>query len=497
MRLLLSLSVLLAGCSAAPGIRESPLSGELDQAIGHAVSTLPAVPGLAVAVYTRDGSYVRAFGVTDTTTHSPATADTAFYIASDTKPLTALALASLQARGELDLGQTLAAYAPEANFPAEIQPDKVTLRQLLTHTSGIENNPIGFRVAFGGEHDPATLWSLLATSKPNTKAPLGTFAYTNVGYNIATILTDRKLGVRWQDLLEREIFRPAGMTRSSASMSKAQGAGWSIAKPHGWDPESGRSERIYLEKTDQTMQSAGGVIMSAHDARRWLELMIEDGRLDGRQVIPSAVIQSTRAPLADLDESRDGFTRKHYGLGWYLGSYRDEEMLHHFGGFPGARAHVSYLPARRAGVAVFINDSSVSAPVVDLVAKLVYDRLAGRADAREAFDAAVAKLATDGPARFIAGRNERAARPWKLSLPRAAYAGEYRSAEMGTMKISLVDGEIRADIGILRAVATPYTEADSIRVEFAPGQGEVVRFEMAAGPNPAALVFGGIRFERR
>jgi CubicO group peptidase (beta-lactamase class C family) len=371
------------------------------------------------------------------------------------------------------------------------------LRHLLTHTSGLENNPISFRVAFSGDHDPALLWSLLASSKPNAKAPLGTFAYTNTGYNIATILTDKKLDEPWQDLLAREVFRPAGMTHSSASMSKSRAAGWSIARPHAWSPESRRSERIYMEKADQTMQSAGGVIMSARDASRWLELMVEDGRIGGRQVFPAAVIQSTRAPLADLDENRDGFTRKHYGLGWYLGTYRDDEMLSHFGGFSGARAHVSYLPGRHAGVAAFINDSSVSGPVVDLIAKFVYDRLAGRADARETFDAAVAKLATDGPARYIAGRDERAARPWTLTRPRATYVGDYESQEMGRMKFTLVGDEIRAEIGLLRAVATPYTEPDAIRVEFAPGQGEVVRFEMGESPQPAALMFGGVRFSRR
>ena len=52
------------------------------------------------------------------------------------------------------------------------------------------------------------MWSLLATGKANTRAPLGTFSYTNVGYNIATILTDRKLGVRWQELLEQEYSGP-------------------------------------------------------------------------------------------------------------------------------------------------------------------------------------------------------------------------------------------------------------------------------------------------
>jgi CubicO group peptidase (beta-lactamase class C family) len=497
MRVLLAILPLLAGCAAAPAVRESSHAAELDRAIASAISTLPAVPGLAVAVYSREGGYVRAFGVTDVTTRAPATTDTAFYIASSTKPLTALALAALDARGELDLDATLVAYAPDANFPAAVQPDKVTFRDLLSHRSGIENNPIAFRVAFGGEHDPALLWSLLASSKANSRAPLGTFSYTNVGYNIATLLTDRKLGVRWQELLDREVFRPVGMTHASTSMSKARAAGWSIALPHSWSPDTGRSERIYLEKTDQTMQSAGGVIMSARDAQRWLEVMVEDGRIGGKQVIPAALIQSTREPLADLDENNDGFTRKHYGLGWYLGDYRDEVVLHHFGGFPGARAHVSYLPERHVGVAVFINDSSVSGSMIDLVAKLIYDQVLGRTDAREVFDAAVAKLAIDGPARFMAARKERAGRPWTLSRPQSAYAGEYFSAEMGTMKVTVVGTDISARIGLLNAVATPHTDRDAIRVEFAPGQGEAVRFEMRDGAQPAALNFGGIRFIRQ
>jgi CubicO group peptidase (beta-lactamase class C family) len=497
MKILMAIFPLLAGCAAAPSVRESSNAAEFDQAIGWAASALPAVPGLAVAMYSREGSYLRAFGVADVTTRSPATPDTAFYIASTTKPLTALALAAVDARGELDLDATLAAYAPDANFPAAVQPDKATLRDLLSHKSGIENNPIAFRVAFGGVHHPALLWSLLASSKVNSRAPLGKFSYTNVGYNIATLLTDRKLGVRWQDLLEREVFRPAGMMHASTSMSKARAAGWSIALPHSWSADSGHSERIYLEKTDQTMQSAGGVIMSARDAQRWLELMVEDGRIGGKQIIPAAIIQSTREPLADLEESSDGFTRKHYGLGWYLGTYRDEVILQHFGGFPGARAHVSYLPGRHVGVAVFINDSSVSAAVVDLVAKLIYDQALGRQDAREIFDAAVAKLATEGPSRFMAARKERAARPWTLSRPRSAYAGVYVSPEMGTLEITVAGTDMSARIGLLNAVATPHTERDAIRVEFAPGQGEAVRFELGDGVQPAALHFGGVRFIRQ
>ena len=211
------------------------------------------------------------------------------------------------------------------------------------------------------------MWSLLASSKVNERAPLGTFRYTNTGYNIATLLTDRKTGVNWQSLLTREIFNPAGMTHSSASMVGA--ARWTLARPHGYSLDTQRSERIPLEKTDKTMQSAGGVVMSAHDAARWLELLAEDGRLQGRQVIPAAALQAARAPVATVNEKRDDFTRESYGLGWYIGHYRDDVMLHAFGSFAGARSHVSYLPDRRVGVAVFANDSTVSAVVVDLVAK--------------------------------------------------------------------------------------------------------------------------------
>lgn len=497
MKALLALVPLLAGCAAVPEARVHPFAPELDAAIEQAIAKLPAVPGLAVSVYTRDGNYIRAFGVTDVNTGERATPDTAFYIASSTKPLTALALALLDARGKIDLDAALADVAPDAHFPSAVQPDKVTLRHLLTHTSGIENNPIAFRVAFSGEHTAEKLWSLLASSKPNPRAPLGKFAYTNVGYNIATILTDRRPGVPWQILLDREIFGPAGMTRSSARISTATAAAWSIARPHAWSPKSGRSERIELEKVDDTMHSAGGVIMSAHDAARWLELMSEDGRIGGKQVLPANVVRSTRVPYADLDEAEDGFTRQHYGFGWYVGTYRDDVMLQQFGGFPGARAHVSYLPDRHVGVAVFINDSSVSAPVVDLVAKFIYDRLAGRADARAELDSAVGKLATEGPAKMSATLAERAGRQWKLSQPLAHYAGRYESAELGTMELTVMSDTLQARIGSLRAVGVPTTDVDAIRLEFAPLQGETARFLFEGTDRPAALMFGGLRLTRR
>lgn len=487
----------LAACATAPS-PDLSLAGDLDARIAGAMARIEVMPGLAVAVYSRQGVYARGFGVADLETRRAANADTAFYIASCTKGLTALALAVLHARGAFDLDATLAAVAPDANFPSNVHPDEVRFRDLLRHTSGVSNRGIAFRVAYSGEHDPATLWRLLAASQPNTAHPLGAFDYTNEGYNIATVVTDRRLGVRWQDLLAREIFAPAGMTRSSALMSRMQSAGVTLARPY-FASMPGGPERVYLEKADQTMQSAGGVVMSANDAVRWLELMIEGGRIGGRQVVPAAAVAMVQAQQVAV-QGTNVYDYTGYGMGWYLGSYRDERLLNHFGGYPGCRAHISFLPERGIGVACFVNDSTGAAPLIDAIANYVYDATANRPDAQDRFEKAVANV-VDGNGRFTArvaaDRANRAQRPWTLTHPRDAYAGVYVHPEIGVVRIAVSGDQIEARCGLLHAVATPFTRPDALRVELIPGQAAPIQFEFADGARPTALTMVDHRFIRQ
>jgi CubicO group peptidase (beta-lactamase class C family) len=475
---------------------DSALEADLDTAIQRAIDARLA-PGLGVAAYSRDGGYARAFGVTDLGSGERATPDTAFYVASTTKSMTALSLAILHARGEINLDASLSTYAPDAGIPSSLKPEAVSFRHLLSHTSGIDHPGVGFRLAFSGDHDPDTLWRLLSTCELNAEAPFGRFDYTNVGYNIATILTDKKLGTTWQDLLHSEIFGPAGMTRASARMSDAARGRWTVARPH-LIGDNGALALTYLEKTDATLQSAGGVIMSANDALKLLELLVEDGRLADRAILPPNVVAGTRMPLAAVDETFEGYQREQYGLGWYLGPYRDAPMLHHFGGFAGFRAHVSYQPQRRVGVAVFANDGSAGAPVVDAIANLVHNRAINRDEGLRIFDAAL-QAAIDRRDRFAAARiadsEKRSKREWMLTLPRSAYAGVYENAAMGRINVSIDGDAFLLRCGVLRAVAEPFTAPDSMRVEIVPGSGAVVAFE-TEGAEPAALVFQGQRLAR-
>lgn len=483
-----------AAAAAAAGATSLPFAGELDDLIEEAMQRLAALAGLAVAVYSRDGVYTRGFGVTDVGTGERADANTAFYIASSTKPLTALVLSAMAVRGEIDLAATLAAFAPDAPFPPAVRADTVTFRHLLAHTSGIACDPIAFRLAYSGQHNPDQLWRLLAASDVDAKAPLGTFNYTNTGYNIATILTDRHFGQPWQDMLDREIFRPTGMQHATARMSRARHGRWSIAKPHTASPDG--VTKLYLEKTDQTMHSAGGAVMSANDALRWLELMIETGAVGGRQILPAASILATRTPIATLNEKYAGYTRKAYGLGWYHGPYRDERMLHHFGGFPGARAHVSYIPARRIGVAAFVNDSSVAAQLTDAVANYVYDRTAGRKDALTAFNMKIEDLIARRDrffTRVTLERAERAKRVWNLTRPSIDYAGSYENENYGRIELVAEGDGLRANYGVMHASAEPYTKPDTLYVELMPSSGDSIVFE---GAGPSALRYNTDTYRR-
>jgi len=158
---LLVLAALLAAAPlhAQPTPSDAAAFAEaMDAFVSETMDALGVVPGLAVAVV-RGGEvvYLRGFGEADREAGGAVTPDTPFYIASATKPFTALAAVLLDRQGALDLDASLAALFPDVAFAPEVRAGEVTVRHLLSHTHGIENGPIGFRAAFSGEHTPETM----------------------------------------------------------------------------------------------------------------------------------------------------------------------------------------------------------------------------------------------------------------------------------------------------------------------------------------------------
>jgi len=452
--------------------------------------------GTAVIVV-KDGkiAYEGYFGNADIAAKTPVDRNTVFYIASATKPFFALATLLAEHAGQFDTRTTLAAMFPQARF-TEVDAATVDARALLTHTAGIDNGGLVWATAFTGNQDAGARRRLVLESRPNTEAPPGIFGYTNVGYNIASVWTDRIGAMPWQDQLDRRIFSPLGMTRTTARVSHAERRGWAIAQPYSFVADH-RTQPLYLRKTDATMHAAGGMLSSAPDLGRFLIAQLVEGKLGRTQRLPARVIRASQVRQASTDSRYLDFPRDGYAWGWYTGEYKGQRMLHHFGGFAGFHAHLSFMPEANIGLVVLNNEDALSARLTNLIADFSYGLALGEADIEVTAPAKFAKLAEDARQlqdTVLQQRDAMRARPWRLSLPRAAYAGRYAHALLGEVTVSDgPDNVMQMHWGQLQAVATGYDKPDHVRIEFVPNSGNVLEFIVKDG-KPEALVFDGLRF---
>lgn len=455
------------------------------------LETLAVPPGLALAVVRDDRVLLtEGFGVRAVEAGLPVEADTPFYIASSTKSFTALLATILDHRGVLDLDTPVRSALPDAPFP---EGPPVTLRRLLTHTSGLVNQPVVIRTAYTGDHDRAQLLDLVASTQVRRQE----FDYSNLGYVLAGLVIDDRVEGTWKDALRREIFEPLGMDRTTASVERVRAEGWPLAATYTASP--GGSEPIPFVKTDATMHPAGGLISSARDLARWLRFQLGEGRLDGRRLVPEEVVRATHSRHVEVDQKFYLFHRTGYALGWYISDYEGETLLHHFGSFEGFRAHVSFMPDRGLGVVALINETGHGFFVPDLVAASVYDLLLGKGNAQELYRARLDEMATEVARKKEAlaeHRRERSRRTFDLSRPMSAYAGEYRSDLLGDARIAF-DGEaLRITVGVLESQIEPFTEPETVRVELPPGSGTVLRFRLGNDSAVEGFETQGVFFRR-
>lgn len=466
------LSILLFTVSCATAA--APEAARIDRFVQRAMTEFPEVPSLGVAIV-RDGKplLVRSYGMRDLEKKLPATEETVYYIASSTKSYVGLLTSILAARGVVDLDAPITKYLPELRFGSGIDADTITLRALLTHTAAIDNDAIVMRTAFSAQHTPKGLVELLGRSKSREAK----FQYDNLGYVAASLVLERVTGKPWQELLATELFAPLGMTRTTAYMSRT--AGWPVATPYDADRDL-NLRPVKMVKNDMTMHAAGGLVTTPRDLARWLEANVNAGRVGGRQAIPAAAVAEAHRQQTKTPETNWYlFRRTGYALGWYHSDYEGALLMHHFGGYEGWRAHVSFMPEPRHGVAIVTNTGGPGAQLRDVIAAYTYDVLLGKPDLDTRYTERLAKLREETKQsidRAKASLASRKQRPPSLSKAKTAYAGTYTSDLFGTLEIRLAGDQLHASLGQLDSILEPFTEPESARVELIPGTGEVLRF---------------------
>lgn len=427
----------------APALAAPP--GDLDAYVARALKTFGA-PGMSVAVVENGRIAVaKGYGVRQLGSPEPADAHTAFPIGSESKAITAATLAVLVDQGKLKWSDRVVDRLPGFAMYDPYVTTHMTVRDLLTHRSGLSLGEGDLLVFPANDRSRAELVHALRYLKPATGFR-EQFAYDNILYIVAGALVEAVSGQPWEAFVSEHIFGPAGM--SDAHPDYRPGTPNLVAlhaRTDGPVRGVGRQRVIDVPRGFNVVAPAGAVTLSADDAAKWMNLLLARGvAANGRRVFSREQADEMWKPVvvvpADAFKLPPALSAMQpdlqaYGLGWFVESWRGHLVIQHAGAVFGAVAMLYLIPDLHVGVSVAINsedggdrravmfhilDHYVGAPETDWIG--VLDKAHGEMAAR----AAAAVNAAPSP---IMGAN---ARP---SLPLARYAGAYEDPWYGAMTV--------------------------------------------------------------
>lgn len=255
-------------------------------------------PGVAVMII-KDGSviYERTIGLADLESGAPITPETAFYIASLGKALTGTAILMLAERGQLSLDDTLGRYLPDA--PAYGRG--VTLRQMLSHTSGIPD----YYDVLGDDVRGVTNGLVLKVLHEQDALSFGAgedWGYSNSAYVLLSLVVERVSGERFGRFLASNIFEPVGMTRTVVYDETRPGV---PGRATGYSQADGGG--FYKDDYGSFTTGAGGIFSTLEDLYKW-DRALESGQLLGPEFSEAAFTMQRTAKGRPTP----------FGLGWMV-----------------------------------------------------------------------------------------------------------------------------------------------------------------------------------
>lgn len=317
------------------------------------------IPGIQVIVIKGDDvAFQHAGGYASLEDSIPMSITTPFYIASNTKAFTGLAISRLISENKLDIDDPISAYIGEGIFSDEIPVEMITVGNLLGHTSGMSNDPLVVRTAYTGTAQGVTAKQLLQYTTPWDSIYDFSFHYSNTNYIVAGMIIEEVTGMSWKAYFSREFLPELGLKHISPYVSGEI----DYAQPYNIQ----RAEKkLYLEKSDNTMHAAGGLMADLTDMGKWLMLYTTKNRLD--------FVELSTQILTDLEGRMGPYKRKGYAYGWIVTAYNGTDLYLHFGSYPGFESMMSFMPEEKLGVFVFVNEQSIGNRVAPLISNYIYD----------------------------------------------------------------------------------------------------------------------------
>lgn len=300
------------------------------------------LPSVSVAV-AKDGEiiYAEGFGYADLDRRIPATPNTMYSLASISKPMTATALMQLVENGAVDLDRPANDYLGSAKIHSRVwDANGATVRRVLSHSAGL---PLHYEFFYDGEeHAPRNTDQGIARYGVLVSPPGEVYQYSNLGYGIIERIVEQVEGGAYDDIMQRDVFGPLGMTRST--ISTGAGLDDSVAVRYGPDNEP-------VPFYDFDHRGGSAVYSSARDLARFG--MYHLGDLRNVRILADSTRLAMQRPISA------GATTDGYGMGWIIqGDDAGYLRVSHSGGMPGVSTLLNMYPEEDVVVVVLTNRSN-------------------------------------------------------------------------------------------------------------------------------------------
>jgi CubicO group peptidase (beta-lactamase class C family) len=336
-------ALVLLGTSVAPAAAQSDraaLVKKLDSLAGSGVLENRAVGIAAAVVRGSDTLLLKSYGKADVEWNIPLPVDAMFEIGSITKQFTAVALLQLRDEGKLSLDDDITKWLPDF----DTRGNKVTLRRLLDHTSGIKG--LTEMAEFGnlssnGRFPRDSAYALIKRYPFEFKTGEAQI-YNNSAFWLLGLVVEKASGTSYEDYVEKKLFEPLGMKRSMYCNSSENVE----RRAHGYQVQNAVIRRAPTNVHTWPF-SAGSLCSTAGDLVTWLKALH-----GGKVLSPKSYTEMTTA-----SKLNDG-TPLRYGMGIAVGKdIRDLNFIGHGGGIAGFTAEATWYPDAQAAIVVLMNSN--------------------------------------------------------------------------------------------------------------------------------------------
>ncbi len=424
-------------------------SREIDSLVEITLRTFD-VPGIAVAVVKDDKViHSKGYGVRSLNTKQKVDSNTLFGIASNSKAFTTAALGILIDEKKLSWDDRVIDYIPEFRLYSPYVTEEFTIRDLLTHRSGLGLGAGDLMIWPGSNNFTLkdiihNLRYLKPVSGFRTK-----YDYDNLLYIVAGEVVARISGMSWEDFIETRIMKPLNMTSSAAAFSRLKDKS-NVIDPHA--PVNGVVQVIDRDLAE-VADAAGGIYSNLTDICLWIIMQMNDGKYgEGlkKQLFSEEVHEEMWTPQTIIRVGGSTAYNTHfagYGLGWFLSDVRGYKQVGHTGGLAGIVTQVTLIPEMKLGIIVFTNQQSGEAfSAITNSIKDKYFGITGIDRIKQYHDAAMkntaeAKKITDDIWKDIEVQQKNSSKKASDTL----YTGTYSDKWFGEVIISVKNGKLWFD----------------------------------------------------